>query len=473
MTFTRILLALSLVCLPIGAQVSPTINPLPSRAFGQTKMTLGLQTQTPNLLEGNELSGPTAIAFDTTSATPVVYVADTANHRVLAWKNPGSLTRGNPADRVIGQRDFFSAYPGGPGTAPPALVSSGMVFPNGLAVDSNGNLYVMDAGNNRILRFPRPMEQQGELVNPDMVIGQKTPGATATLGSAGPIGIALDAFDNIIAAEAANRMTFYYARAIYQHAATYASGSLLGSTLTPNMYTILYRLGKGFDFTPASAVPPCPKTLAGLEVLVNGTPAPITSVLANAIYFLVPNNAPTAGDVEYLVRRPATGEIIAAGNFTMGTAAPGFFTANQQGTQQIAATNEDGTPNSASNRIGQDQLLTLWMTGFGRLDNAPPDGEAAGRAVPTDVNPVITIGAYRVPPEKILYSGLSPEFPGLWQINIRMPKNGEPFAPLPGPKVPILVQMRDVPSNIGGTANPGVDRQLTVPNDLITTVALK
>ena len=1050
MTSTRILLALSLVCLPIGAQVSPTINPLPTRAFGQTKLTFGLQTQTPNLLEGRELSGPTAIAFDTTSSTPVVYVADTANHRVLAWRNPGSLTKGNPADRVIGQRDFFSAYPGGPGTSPLALVSSGMVFPNGLAVDSNGNLYVMDAGNNRILRFPRPMEQQGELINPDMVIGQKTPGAgnlsneglpkpsektlslnqsnsvargtitfenqgnlwvadtlnnrvlrfpksrltasepaadvvlgqttfdgavgatsnlqsdllalsrpiavavddnggvyvsdgylrvlyfdtpvtgasakralgidlaatqtlprppapndytlgrignqgapvqciytlgsavficdtaanrivrygspdtwppltattlsppitavygqdtlltgevnrgnglsrsgtngfsaptagaffngemwvvdpgnnrvvafassgplnypvatrvlgqldydlnapnltdgrelfiasqgyrgsgvavdrsstpnrlyiadslnnrilafkdvrtvgtdsrtplaqgadliigqqdrfhtginypsydpliptdqglftpsgvsvdaagnlwvadtnngrilrfpnpfnqpagsipranlvlgqssfsiritdatsttmaspvgvavfnngdvaasdlslnrvllfrkngadfvngqaarnvlgqqvfstsnpsssanglnsprgigvdssdrlyvadsqnnrvivyaststtpngatgtaipglnspegvavspnsgevwvaayganlvyrfpdfsqlvtnpgaTAALSSAGPIGIALDSFDNIIAAEAANRMTFYYARAIYQHAATYASGSFLGSTLTPNMYTILYRLGKAFEFTPASATPPYPKTLSGLQVLVNGTPAPITSVLASAIYFLVPNNAPTSGDVEYLVRRPATGEIIAAGNFTMGTAAPGFFTANQQGTQQIAATNEDGTPNSSANRIGQDQLLTLWMTGFGHLDNAPPDGEAAGRAVPTDVNPVITIGAYRVPPEKILYSGLSPQFPGLWQINIRMPKNGEPFAPLPGPKVPILVQMRDVPSNIGGTATPGVDRQLTVPNDLITTIALK
>jgi uncharacterized protein (TIGR03437 family) len=93
--------------------------------------------------------------------------------------------------------------------------------------------------------------------------------------------------------------------------------------------------------------------------------------------------------------------------------------------------------------------------------------------MPTDINPVITIGAYRVPPEKILYSGLSPEFPGLWQINIRMPKNGELLAPLPGPKVPILVQMRDVPSNIGGTNTPGVDRQLTVPNDLITTVALK
>ena len=122
------------------------------------------------------------------------------------------------------------------------------------------------------------------------------------------------------------------------------------------MYTVMYRLGKTFEFTPVSAIPPYPKTLGGIQLLVNGIPAPITSLLADAIYFLVPNNAPTSGDVEYLVTRPATGEIIAAGTFAMGNAAPGFFTANQQGTQQIAATNADGTPNSATNRIGQGQL---------------------------------------------------------------------------------------------------------------------
>ena len=75
------------------------------------------------------------------------------------------------------------------------------------------------------------------------------------------------------------------------------------------------------------------------------------------------------------------GEILAAGTYAMGPAAPGFFTANQGGTRQIAATNQDNTPNSAANPIGQDQLLTLWLTGYGHLDNAPADGEPAGKAV--------------------------------------------------------------------------------------------
>ena len=36
-------------------------------------------------------------------------------------------------------------------------------------MDSSGNLYVVDSGNNRILRFPRGAR------NPDMVIGQPSP----------------------------------------------------------------------------------------------------------------------------------------------------------------------------------------------------------------------------------------------------------------------------------------------------------
>ncbi|MEI9815025.1 MAG: hypothetical protein WDO18_21315 [Acidobacteriota bacterium] len=93
---------------------------------------------------------------------------------MLAWKNPAGAGIGAFADKVIGQRDFLSAFAGGPGAQPPVLSAAGMTLPAAVAVDSTGNLYVMDSGNNRILRFPKPLEQTAEFVSPDLVIGQKT-----------------------------------------------------------------------------------------------------------------------------------------------------------------------------------------------------------------------------------------------------------------------------------------------------------
>ncbi|MFM2123906.1 MAG: hypothetical protein RL328_357 [Acidobacteriota bacterium] len=426
--------------------------------------------------------------------------ADIAHNRILLFRKSGDFVNGQAARAVLGQANFSGTAVG--------TTAGGLNRPRGLAVDSSDRLYVADTGNNRIIVYsststigngatgtsiPNVPSPEGVAVSPstgEVWISSfssnsilrfreftqlgANPTATSGVLAAAPMGIVLDQFDNLIAVEASNRLSFYYARMVYRHAATYASGSNLIATLTPGMYTLAGRSGKDFDLTPASGSIPYPKTLGGIQVLVEGIPAPITSITNNVIYFLIPNNAPSSGNAEFLITKPASGEILAAGTYAMGPAAPGFFTANQGGTRQIAATNQDGTPNSATAPIGQDQLLTLWLTGYGHLDNAPPDGEPAGKAVDTDVKPVINIGGtYTVPNDKILYSGLSPQYPGLWQINIRMPKNGEVGAPAPGNTIPIIIRMRDVPSNIGGTSSMGTDQLLQVTNGLITTIAFK
>lgn len=142
-----------------------TLNSIPSRAVGQPQ--LFPVSGAVNRVEGRELYNPQGVAFDTTGATPIVYVSDLRNNRVLAWKNAAAFSNGAHADMVIGQPDFFNTNTQGPA----GTFVTGLAAPTGITVDSKGNLYVADSGNNRILRYPKPFSQQGQ-VTPDLWLGQ-------------------------------------------------------------------------------------------------------------------------------------------------------------------------------------------------------------------------------------------------------------------------------------------------------------
>ncbi len=151
--------------MPVNAQIPVELSPIPARTYGHARQTLS--TNEANLVEGRELNSPSGVAVDTSGSQPITYVADTNNNRILFWRN-AKASDGQMADGVVGQRDLVTTFPGGPGTA----ISIGFRSPSGLAVDRNGNLYVADTGNNRILRFPRPSQQTGDLIQPNLVIGQ-------------------------------------------------------------------------------------------------------------------------------------------------------------------------------------------------------------------------------------------------------------------------------------------------------------
>ena len=161
-----VLAAISFTQTALVGQPSYPLNGAPSRAVGTPRLTL--QSLSPNVPEGREFYWPIAIAIDTSSNPSTLYVADSRNNRVLVWKDVAAAS-GAPADLVIGQRDKFNTLPKGPGTD----YQQGFNSPSGLAVDGLGNLYVGDAGNNRILRFPRPLLQDPDFLGPDMVIGQR------------------------------------------------------------------------------------------------------------------------------------------------------------------------------------------------------------------------------------------------------------------------------------------------------------
>jgi len=131
----------------------------------------------------------------------------------------------------------------------------------------------------------------------------------------------------------------------------------------------------------------------------------------------------------------------------MDVVSPGLF---MRGGTQVAALNENGTVNSATNPAATGSVIQLFATGAGLLPGAPADGQPATAQVPTPVKPRVVINPASgfVPDANILYSGLVPGMVGVWQINVRIPKSVPP-----GNTVPVFIIYRDVPSIATGQLN--------------------
>ncbi|HSX58189.1 MAG TPA: Ig-like domain-containing protein [Candidatus Saccharimonadales bacterium] len=112
-------------------------------------------------------------------------VPDQFNHRVLVYNNPFTV---NPtADQVIGQADDTSIFCNqkdvtyGDPTNKPTDSTLCLTDPThsanagvGTAVDSSGNLWVTDNGNNRVLRFPKIDSAGNFSKTADLWLGQQS-----------------------------------------------------------------------------------------------------------------------------------------------------------------------------------------------------------------------------------------------------------------------------------------------------------
>jgi len=235
------------------SQTQVPLNTSPSRIVGHPlPEQITPLSVSPNLVEGRELYGPQGIAVDNSVSPAILYVADTYNNRVLAWKNAAGFTNGQKADLVIGQIDFFHTIAQGPGTT----FQTGLNLPSGLAV-SGGDLYVADTGNNRILRYRKPFQQTSGLILPDLYIGQPNLNSrtvnnngTGTVGAVGvsfnsnnqvsTVSIAFDSAGNLWTTDPGNRR-------VLRFAASDVAGS--GGPLTANL--LIGNLGVFTSVQPA------------------------------------------------------------------------------------------------------------------------------------------------------------------------------------------------------------------------------
>lgn len=567
-------------------------------AYGQTEFAL----RSPNLIEGRELSGGTlrVVAGDQTVALgvgpamaihdpqspdepPHLYIADTGNNRVLAFWDARRFEFGQTADFVIGQVGHTRSLVNSPVNNPSQPTRTGLSLPTSVAVDAEGNLWVADTGNGRLLRFPRPFDNGGNHQEADVVLGQpdfdtgpdgepkrdrmfrpvsvavtgdgkvvaadaalhrvlifqgpfengqpaalvlgQPDGETAAAGSEGnqmnfPLGVAVDAQERIYVADTNNNRLLVFDRAEFLadgsppalalnlaagnrnvtpaavavnretgdvwiadgrqsrvlRYPTYETLALAGepqwnyffTTYGPRALTLdkrgalmvadaahritmhyplhavlngangfprvapativhLEAPGVRFSESPEEAGgAPLPKELAGVEVLVEGSPAPLLSVKEGVIRLVVPKDAPIAGFAEFLVRKPATGEILSHGYIQMFNASPAvlFAGTNPAAQGQARAVNQNGADNNSSNPAAVGQELTVYLTGTGPMDGLPPDGEAPGAGVPVSGVQAFLLTSQGAIPAAVAGSELDPAEPGVWRVRVTVPQVG-------------------------------------------------
>jgi uncharacterized protein (TIGR03437 family) len=187
---------------------------------------------------------------------------------------------------------------------------------------------------------------------------------------------------------------------------------------------------------------PWKKSLADIEVLVNGAVAPITRVQQDTIRLMVPANTPTNGRAEFVVRRTSTGEVLAQNFIQMFGESPAIIPLAVPGGGLVRALNQDGSENSTSARAAAGQEVTLLMVGYGAISNAPEAGTAPGSPVPVEGRMVIVMGNQT----EMISSTLDPNEPGVWRVRARIPQGQ--VCPANG-QLPVAVAWRDVPSRIG------------------------
>jgi len=168
----------------------------------------------PNRLGPSSVGFASDVAVDYSESPFPIYVSDAFNNRVLGWRSSLRFENGAPADLVIGQADFSSSVANADTGRSQSPTATSLASPRGMAISAEGDLYVADSANNRVLRFARPFAQTGRL-RADLVLGQG--GFTSALSAAvsasslrSPLAVALGAEGQVFVSDTGNSRVLEY-----------------------------------------------------------------------------------------------------------------------------------------------------------------------------------------------------------------------------------------------------------------------
>jgi uncharacterized protein (TIGR03437 family) len=409
-----------------------------------------------------ELSQPSDVAVDSSGN---VYIADYGNYTVRQVNTKGIITT------FAG-----TGAPGYSGDGGPANKAA-LAQPYALAIDTAGNIYVSDLGNNNIRQITTDgnihtfvsnvsadsiaIDAAGSIYFSDSITntvmkilsdgtqfaiagipgspgfsGDGGPGTSAQLNQ--PHGVALDASGNVYVADSGNQVIRLLSP-VSPSISVVNAASGNGVSIAPGEIVTIFGTGLG----PSTPVPAQPgingffgTQLAGTTVSFNGTNGPMIYASSTQVSAIVPYSVPIGAAanvaVTYQGQTVTTEQAI-----PIAGAVPGIFTSNATGIGQAAAVNQDNSINGPTSPAPVGSFISLYVTGEGQTTPAGVDGKPATAPLPKPVLGVtVTMAGQQA---LVTYAGGAPGLvAGLMQVNAQIPPDLlNPFA---GPvAIPVVV----------------------------------
>jgi uncharacterized protein (TIGR03437 family) len=368
------------------------------------------------------LQDPRAVTLD---AAGNLYIADSLNHVVRKVTGDGRIA----TIAGIGGQGGFSGD-GGPAT------QAELYYPDGLAVDSVGNLYIADSLNNRI-RVVTPggiiMTVAGNGKFGDS--GDGGPATSARLN--GPTSVALDSAGNLYVGDSENSVVRKLTPdnsgipSLQPGTVIGASGFGAFTSTAPGSWIEIYgsslandtRQWKASDFKGANA----PTSLDGTSVTIGGQAAFIAYISPTQVNAQVPSNMGTGpqpvvvfdgggASAPYSINVNATEPgLWAPPSFQIGGKAYAGALFIDFTTFVLPA----GAIAGATSRPAKPgDTIVLYGIGFGPVTPAVAAGEVnwEGNALTTPLQ--IFLGGVAA---QVTYAGLAPDAVGLYQFNVVVP----------------------------------------------------
>jgi len=338
-----------------------------------------------------QLSAPCAVAVD---GSGNLYIVDAGNNEIRKVDSSGIITR------IAGTGQ--SGYSGDGGPAAAAILAE----PSAVALDSLGNIFILDSGNNMVRRI----DSTGTISS--VALARATGPVYLNLNEdigffepdiVGGGAIAFDPSGNLYIADWLDALVL---KGVPTSAMTITS-VVNTANLSPQSPqgapgSLVTLFGINLAGTQGAQVPPLSNQIGDATVTIDNLPAPLLYASSGQINLQIPYNAPVGTD-NLVLTRSGVGSVTVP--VSVATTAPAIF----------AVVN--AAPNAFANG---GTYISIYCTGLGSVTNPPANGAAAPAAPYSEtlLTPTVTAGGTA---GTILYSGLAPTLVGVYQVNAFVP----------------------------------------------------